>query len=276
MTLWLRRLDGLLRGGLGLRSADQLGARERRVDPSESGGAAVSLRFLVSAAIVLGSVYGFFMGWFSLGGSGKGQTWQLLSGVIKLPALFLLTLGVSFPSLYVFNALVGCRLKFEEALRVLMAAVVIHLAVGASLGPILGFFTLSTTSYPFMVLLNVALLGLSGLIGLGFLLRTLREVAERSVRAEFPRGEVDDRAQVGDMEAREEVGRRELAVLERLRGANAVFRIWVVIYGLVGVQMGWILRPFIAQPDADFAVFRARDGNFFSSIAGVIERLVGS
>ena len=48
---------------------------------------------------------------------------------------------------------------------------VVNLAVAASLGPILAFFTLSTTSYAFMIVLNVALLGISGFIGLRFLLR---------------------------------------------------------------------------------------------------------
>jgi len=269
MREWLRRLDRLLRGEL--ESVTGPGAQA----PDSGLNRAASIRFLVVVAAALGATYGFFMGWFALTAGGKGSGWQLASGVIKLPALFLLTLIVSFPSLYVFNALVGCRLRFGEALRVLMAAVVIHLAVGASLGPILGFFTLSTTSYPFMVLLNVALLGLSGLIGLAFLLRTLRAAAERSVRAEFPVTEADAKAEAGDMQAKHEVNQRERTVHDRLNGANAVFRIWIVIYGLVGVQMGWILRPFISQPGADFVFFRSREGNFFLSIAGILERLMG-
>src|ERR1041384_3079230 len=97
--------------------------------------------------------------------------------MIKLPALYLLTLLVTLPSLYVFNALLGCRLSFGATLRLLVAAVVINLTVAASFGTILGFFTLCTRSYPFMILLNVVLLGVAGLVGLGFLLDALRRLS---------------------------------------------------------------------------------------------------
>ena len=34
---------------------------------------------------------------------------------------------------------------------------------------------------------------------------------------------------------------------------NAVFVIWIMLYGIVGEQMGWILRPFIGNPELPFA-----------------------
>jgi hypothetical protein len=53
-------------------------------------------------------------------------------------------------------------------------------------------------------------------------------------------------------------------------GANVklVFRIWVIVFGLVGAQMSWVLRPFIGSPGRDFQVFRPemRQSNFFENV----------
>ena len=95
----------------------------------------------------------------------------------KVPMLFFLTLIVTFPSLYVFNALVGSRLSFRTVLRLLVAALGVMLAVLASFGTIVVFFSLCTTSYPFMVLLNVAMFAVAGLLGMGFLLQTLHRLS---------------------------------------------------------------------------------------------------
>src|SRR5215510_3271889 len=144
---WLKQLDTLLRG------------ERTTLDALRGGIIDVPMRVFVPLAVGLGCIYGFCMGWFAM--TARAGAWmQLIASTVKLPALFLLTLLVTFPSLYVFNALVGCRLGFLAALRLLVAAVVVNLAVGASLGPILAFFTLSTSSYTFIVLLNVVLLGL--------------------------------------------------------------------------------------------------------------------
>jgi 2-keto-3-deoxy-galactonokinase len=47
---------------------------------------------------------------------------------------------------------------------------------------------------------------------------------------------------------------------------KAIFRIWVIVFGLVGAQMGWVLRPFIGAPDQPFTLFREREGNFFQAV----------
>lgn len=45
---------------------------------------------------------------------------------------------------------------------------------------------------------------------------------------------------------------------------KTVFNIWLVVFGLVGAQMSWILRPFIGS--GEFTWFRERSGNFFESV----------
>jgi hypothetical protein len=246
MMTWFKHLDRLLRG------------EHTRTEQLAAGRFELPLRTFIPLAIGLGATYGFFMGWYALsahwGEQTQGQGWkQLFAGMVKLPALFLLTLLVTFPSLYVFNALVGTRLTFVAAMRLLIAAIVVNLAVAASLGTILAFFTLSTTSYHFMVVLNVILLGISGCVGLGFLLQTLRRLTPEDplappVNPEAPKNEA----------------------------ANTTFYVWIVIYALVGMQMGWLLRPFIGFPGSKFEWFRDREGNFFQGLFDNIQRMLGS
>ncbi|GJM24326.1 MAG: hypothetical protein DHS20C16_07410 [Phycisphaerae bacterium] len=265
MVTWFRQLDELLRG--------------KRTEPGQLAEDRVNLPLgtFVSLAIILGALYGFFMGWYALFNHEPTDYRQLLATVIKLPALFLLTLIVTFPSLYVFNALVGCRMTMTSTLRLLVGAVVVNVTVAASLGPILGFFTLSTTSYPFMIVLNIILLAVAGFVALGFLLHTLRRVSIRrpidwSEVPVAPPSEGD-----ADAEAKRMPGPLESIDTDPsgLGPANGVFKIWVLLYGLVGAQMGWLLRPFIGSPDLPFEWFRERQGNFFMSAAEHLSNLLG-
>ena len=66
----------------------------------------------VGTAVVLGIAYGLFMGLYAVMTRTPACWEQLLSTAIKVPALFLGTLVVTFPSLYVFSALLGTRLRF--------------------------------------------------------------------------------------------------------------------------------------------------------------------
>jgi hypothetical protein len=262
MIAWFRSLDQLLRG-----------ERTRR-DLLAQGRIDLPLSVFIPMAIVLGAGYGFFMGWYGAGSGRADAGMFIVSAMIKVPALFLLTLFVTFPSLYVFNALVGTRLSFGATLRLLIAAIVVNLAVGASFGPILAFFTLSTKSYPFMVVLNVALLGIAGAIGLGFLLVTLRKIGAGQQESAL------DSESTGAVEPLNSTvtaspAPRAYTPPARRSPADSIFQIWVIIYALVGAQMAWLLRPFIGHPASGFAWFRQREGNFFSSLLEHIQKLIG-
>jgi hypothetical protein len=73
-------------------------------------------------------------------------------------------------------------------------------------------------------------------------------------------------------------GTREPGALEPLEGqvlgphVKTVFRCWVVLFGLVGAQMGWVLRPFVGDPSLPFTWLRPRGSNFFQ---GVWQALMG-
>ncbi len=293
----LKQLDQILRG-----EATQL-------SDLREGTIAVSVRGLAISVMVLGVIYGACMGTYAAFRVEGPSLEQLLASSLKVPALFLLTLMVTFPSLYVFNALVGSQLRILSTLRLLIAALGVNLAVLASLGPIVAFFSACTTSYPFMVLLNVFVFAMSGLLGLTFLLQTLHRITvartpitepesislERVEPVAEPTDDASGEPSDADASSGEEppspaAKLKSIASvkpatrpgpLDRLEGhvlgrhVHTVFRCWVVVFGLVGAQMAWVLRPFIGDPNLPFTWFRARESNFFEAVVRSIEQLVG-
>ncbi|MFQ5505731.1 MAG: hypothetical protein ACE5F1_13175 [Planctomycetota bacterium] len=200
----------------------------------------MGVRDLVQASLLLGMVYGLCMGLFPITrDAGRGGL-QMAATMLKVPLLFLLTLLVTFPSLYVFSALAGSRLGAKSTLRLLVVAIAVNLAVVAGFGPVTAFFVLCTKSYSFIKLLNVAMFAIGGVISLVFLRRTLAHV--------FGPGGATPK--------------------DRFQGGRArqIFGVWIVVYGIVGAQMGWVLRPFIGAPELPFQLFRARESSFFQDL----------
>ena len=59
-------------------------------------------------------------------------------------------------------------------LRLVLSGLGVLVAVLSAFGPIVAFFSVTTTSYPFVVLLNVAVFAVAGGFGMGHLFRTMR------------------------------------------------------------------------------------------------------
>jgi hypothetical protein len=49
--------------------------------------------------------------------------------------------------------------------------------------------------------------------------------------------------------------------------------IWILLFGFVGTQLAWTLRPFFGNPGTDFAFFRSIEGNFYAEILRTIAGL---
>jgi hypothetical protein len=239
----LLRVDTLLRGGFTKREALRAGRVEAGV------------RELSLAALPLGVAYGLFMGLYAVLRGGSGSGLQLLATALKVPLLFLLTLVVTLPSLYVLSALARSRLSFTHTVRLLLAAVTVNLALLASFGPVTAFFTLSTESYPFMILLNVGFFAISGIMGLLFLRKALDVVFETEP--------IEPASSVGKPPEADSIAARVWRSTRQHDPAAQVFSAWTLIYAVVGAQMGWILRPFIGAPGQPFQWFRQRESNFF-------------
>ena len=49
--------------------------------------------------------------------------------------------------------------------------------------------------------------------------------------------------------------------------AIRILQVWILVYGLVGTQMAWSLRPFIGSPGQPFEVLRMDQGsNFYQAV----------
>ncbi len=270
----------------------------------ERGSLPIPIFGLTVAVVVLGLLHGFCVGWYALCNHADPTAQQLVSTTVKVPALFLATLLVTSPSLYVFNALVGSRLRLVPLLRLMIATLGVTLAVLASFGPIVAFFSVSTTSYPFMVLLNVVVFAAAGCLGLKFLHQTLLRLSVFTLpshaTAATPAGPTASTISTGPADAKpadaepakDDPGLaaikeplalaqdpEDLGALDTARTSvlgphvRVVFFVWMLVFGLVGSQMGWVLRPFIGSPNAEFSWLREREGSFFEGVATAIRGL---
>jgi hypothetical protein len=165
------------------------------------------------------------------------SAFQAFSSAIKLPALYLLTLIVCLPALYIFNALFGSKQTItQHFIYVLSAAAVIALLL-CGFAPVILFFLITITpvkDYIFYQLLNVFVFALTGIFGVNFLYQAMR-----------PKPSFE-----GDVNV-------------KLR--HNILRLWLVLYGFVGSQLGWTLRPFFGSV-GQFELFRPREGNFIASV----------
>ena len=283
---WLFAVDRILRG----ESIPLMAGKDREIEFPVVG---VSL-----VVITMAVIYGFCMGVFSLIHGAESSEYsrallQTFASMTKVPMLYGLTLLITFPSLYVFNALVGSRLKVTPVFKLLVASLAVNLAVLVSLGPILAFFSASTPNYSFIVLLNVGIFAIAGTLGLMFLVQALNRLAA-STALQISQS-VDPNQAKSPSIASETAGKRDSATatdslidfgdessplntvavpsaiespanLALGKHVKKVFACWVVVFGLVGAQMGWVLRPFIGSPDMPFQFFRARESNFFEAV----------
>jgi D-alanyl-lipoteichoic acid acyltransferase DltB (MBOAT superfamily) len=190
---------------------------------------------LISSTVFFG-IYGAILG--------ASSTWmQCLISVIKLPALYLLTLIICFPTLYFFNVMFGSKRTFEQYLALLMTAMAMISILMFGFAPVSLFFLLSTSDYNFFLLLNVAIMAITGFLGISFFYQGMQFLSEE------------------DAEGKD----------IRLN----ILRFWLGLYGFVGTQLGWTLRPFFGSPGQAFELFRSRESNFYLSVWNSIRHIGG-
>ncbi len=56
---------------------------------------------------------------------------------------------------------------------------------------------------------------------------------------------------------------------------RTMLRVWIVVYTFVGIQMGWLLRPFIGDPQTPPQFFRVDTwGNAYIEVWQIIWRTI--
>ena len=176
---------------------------------------------------------------------GASHSWQqALSGAIKMPAFYLLTLIICFPTLFFFNVLFGSRSSLQQHFVVLLTAVSVISVLLFSFAPVTLFFLITTpNSYQFFKILNVFIFGITGSFGVKFLYDGMQLLSQK-----------------------DEVGKGT---------RTTILRSWLLLYAFVGMQLGWFLRPFFGSPGSNFQLFRQAGGNFYLDIVRAFSEIFG-
>jgi len=245
---------------------------------------------------------------------------QALSSAVKLPLLFLATLAICLPTLYLFNLVFGARLSVMQAVSLIMVSITVTAVLTLAFAPISLFFLITANNYAFFSLLNVCILLLTAIIGLRFLTLGMRALNQHQEQADAARRSVElalaaDAARVAEtapvpvgvaapagatatsgglaaLPADEPDGVRSQALVPAPRPAPpaparlstvaserpasmTLLYIWILLFGFVGTQLAWTLRPFFGSPGEPFAFFRPIDGTFYGAIFSTIGGLLG-
>jgi hypothetical protein len=184
---------------------------------------------------------------------------QAISSAIKLPILFLLTLAICLPTLYLFNLVFGARLSIQQAMALVLTAITVTSMLTLAFAPISLFFWITAPDYDFFKLLNVAILTLTGTVGLSFLLSGMRRMNALNAPAIIAPIVSPEDAEA-EKPQRVEPQRVEQPV------NMSLLNLWVVLYGFVGTQLAWTLRPFFGDPGMPFEIFRSINSNFYINI----------
>ena len=227
MTGFLLRAEDLLRSGPGTGPAPESSPR----------GGLPDLAQLLAFVVAFGLLYGTVMGTF--GGVLGGRALQLLYSGLKVPLLLLVTFGLSLPSFFVLNTILGVRADFAQAMRALVAAQAGLTIILASLAPFTALWYASSAHYQAAILFNGMMFAIASFGAQGLLRRWYRPLIARNPRH------------------------------------RTLLRAWLVIYAFVGIQMGWILRPFVGDPNSPTTFFRQGAwGNAYEQVARMVMKVV--
>ena len=106
--------------------------------------------------------------------------------MVKLPLLFLATLAICLPTLYLFNLVFGSRLSMVRAVALILVSITVTAVLTLAFAPVSLFFLVTAKSYSFCKLLNVAILLLTALVGLRFLVEGMRALNDQRSVAPVP------------------------------------------------------------------------------------------
>ena len=185
---------------------------------------------LLVVIAVLYATYGATMGLY------RGAFPATVSA-FKLPFLYVFTLLCCGPYLYVINAQIGPRLTARGCVRMFLLGVSANAVALASYAPVSAFFAITSSAneisgYRFLMLMHVAAFAFAGFLSvvvIGALVRAVGRQTRKPIRFRF------------------------------------LFA-FGLMYGVVGSQMAWVLRPWVGSLDVPYAPFRAIEGSFIESV----------
>ncbi|MCP4896178.1 MAG: hypothetical protein GY906_04315 [bacterium] len=184
------------------------------------------------AISVVGSVlFGCALGAYALSAP------QLIVSAIKVPLLLLGTTILCFPAFWILQSgRDGRPLTLVRSATVQALALATTGAIWGALALPLLFLVTSTAQYGLAQVLALAVGGVGGLVGMGRFLGAYRSAC----------------------------------AVEGTKVRKAPLALYSVLFATVGMQLAWVLRPFIGDPGQPFETFRHLGGNMFSHILGLL------
>ena len=243
----------------------------------------------------------------------RAGIWDQIINERDLPRLILRMLLCSAISLSVYGAVLGASNGWLQALvstvklpmlfLVTLVAITVTAVLTLAFAPISLFFLITARSYAFFKLLNVAILALTALIGLRFLTSGMRALNEQVVGESMLSNQVVVTADVSQRElvsatvgggagpaaqppsngdartARQNQNAAKAKAPQPAAGERPasmlLLYIWILLFGFVGTQLAWTLRPFFGSPGKPFELFRDIGGTFYSDIVSTLGSLLG-
>jgi len=178
-------------------------------------------------------IYGLFMGSFDL--SSPERILMMVYSGIKVPLLLFATTALCLPGFFVLNTIMGLRDDFLEAMQAILAGQAGLSIALASLALVTRFWYFSCDSYRAALLFNAGMFTVATFAGQIIMMRYYRQL------------------------------------IRRHRYHRVMLGAWVCLYAFVGIQMAWMLRPFIGNPDMPVSFFRQEP---FSNAYVVVARLI--
>ena len=194
------------------------------------------------------TVFGLAIFGLVAGLSGRDMVQALIS-TVKLPLLFLASGVICLPTLYYFSVLFGSRLRFLQTVTLILTAQTVAAMLALGFAPISLLFLISGSEPLFLVALNVGVLGLAAGLGLIFLVQGALYIQE-----------------VQPLDKITFFSWAWMFIKGTFR--SLVMTGWIVVYGLVGTQLSYTLRPFFG------VTLNGHD--FWSSMGDIIVRLSGA
>lgn len=194
----------------------------------------------LTAAGLGGSLLGSMLFGIALG-SFAGTPEQVAASSLKVPLLLLGAAAICFPAFYVFQLLTAPKaLSLRQALALHAVTLATVGLVWGSLAPPLLFLIGTSFDYHLAQLLAVAIGALGGLVGL---------------------------ARLGN-------GFCKLCDAETSAKGYGFLLFYLTLFGCVGAQLAWLLRPFVGSPSLPFQIFRQLEGSFFSYLLAMVKALL--
>lgn len=234
-------VDQILRG-----HCSQISQVDDHLLPRQAG--ALSLRRVVAVVLVLGPIYGIAMGSYAFVSGDRvffQQIPQMFYSGIKMPLLIVFTVLVALPSFFVINTLMGLRQDFRESLRAIISAQAGLMIILVSLFPLTLFsyvaFGATEVSYQLAVLFNAAMFGLASVAAQVLLRSYYQPLIDRDPRHRW------------------------------------MVRMWIFVFAFVGIQAGYVLRPFIGNPATPISFLRKESfENAYVKLFDIVRHVVES